>query len=228
MGCAMAALEQTVLNLVLGMLTVTPRQDLDVGSLQRAVDTCVSAAGQGCDIVAAAFFSAASHPVLASASIDISDLLEAELQRLFVAWKTRLSALATAKPPAGWAAVLCSRSSLGFTQMSELQTANPLFPPSPSRHRPHDDFFKVGTLRYSMDRQSCSTGTLDDEELDLLTSPAPYRCLSDFTMPDNVPTIMCLIIHAIFEVRLLLPLYARCSPRTLDAIRCLALGLAMP
>lgn len=145
---------------------------------------------RGCDLLAATFLPAAASG--AASTRDLPDLVQAELQRLLLSLKARLSMLACT-PDGTEGSVLRASSGLGFKgrNLTSLQD-NPLFPQSPSARTSGE-----GSMRASLGHSSLGF----DGSSDILSTPEPYQCNTDFVMPSPTPPLMCLVVYLVCEVR---------------------------
>jgi len=194
LGAAVTAVEQSVLNHMVRVLCTLPQgPQLPGGARDRltaSIAVAATAISRSCDLLAATFLPAASAAT--SATRDLPDLVQAELQRLLLSLKSKLFGLACGPPDGASDTMLCTRSGLGFKGRNFVSLQhNPLFPQSPTGRTSGDS-----SLRASLGR----SGLSQDVASDMLSAPEPYHCRSDVAVPTPAPPLMCLVVYSVCEV----------------------------
>ena len=92
LGCAVLAVEQTIINLLLRTLLDLVAEPCSRASAHACISLCSSALAQGCEMLASAFLPVTVQ--VAHADSDFPELFQSELQRLLLSVKTRCYSLA--------------------------------------------------------------------------------------------------------------------------------------
>lgn len=193
MGAAVAAVEQTVVNMALGLADMLGKGGVELSAISTRLSAwpapCTAIASLGCATLLKAFAAVAAHPLVAQVPLAVFSTAQQQAREILLDTAARLKAIAQ-HAPTGEAAVTV-RSQLGFASSSALHSGRASSisgtPPFPVREPSQGDAAaSTHTHQASASARSAPAHTSD--------LPESYSCPPDVSALDPSP-----IIHIVFS-----------------------------
>jgi hypothetical protein len=210
LGAALVAVEQSALNIVLSAIAILDGAGPSWASSNAAtlagwVPALVSAAELGCATLVRAFGGACGDPLLAPHAGELSDLVQTELQRLFLSLAAKFNALAQRVPSARERDAAYATTSLGF---GALQGSAPVDAAakgsSPGPRAPDAQSIARPLQEGSTSAEQLSereAGTEEGAFLSDIAPPAPFRCSFAVAAVDFPPELTHILLVVACRVR---------------------------